>query len=135
MKVFFDQCTAPRMAHTLHGFIRSDGHTAVHLSDILPRSTSDIDWINHLRDSQDEWLVVTADKRIRRNRPEREAFRRAGLRAFVLANGFEKQPMHRRCAALVNRWPDMSDQFDKLEPPFMFEPPVAWGARLKQLPF
>ncbi|MCX7362937.1 MAG: hypothetical protein NTV97_13940 [Alphaproteobacteria bacterium] len=57
MNVLFDNCTAPVLASTLHGFIGHIGHTAVHIKEVhgLPdgRHSTDLEWIRHLQSQRD----------------------------------------------------------------------------------
>lgn len=104
MNVFFDNCTAPVLASTLHGFISHIGHVATHIKDMrgLPngRHSADLEWIRHLQ-SQDNWIFITGDGRVLKNRPERDALRSAGLHGFVLAPAYQRTPIHQVAATLV----------------------------------
>ena len=121
------------MAAMLHGYIRFDEHAAIALRDRFPNETPDLEWIEALGDDVDEWLVMTSDVRISRNGAEREAFRRAGLRAFAFAKGYQKMPLAARCANLIARWNEIEALFDKVSPPFMFEFPVGRNTKFKSL--
>lgn len=137
MKVFFDNCTAPVLAATLHGFISTDGHSAHHIRDVagLPRGRNslDVEWIEMLRREPERWMFISADSRILKNHAERAALRGAGLHGFVLAKGFQKMPMNHRAATLVQRWPDMLKITEILAAPTIHEIPVK-GTKLKALP-
>ena len=131
MKVLFDNCTSPVMARTLHGFISNFGHSAVHLRDLPFHHPSDVEWIGHLGDEPGEWIVVTGDDRIRRNRAERAAFRNADLKGVVLAAAYQKTPLHRCCAVLVHQWPNLLDTMARFEPPVLFEMSINFSGRFK----
>jgi predicted nuclease of predicted toxin-antitoxin system len=133
MNVLFDNCTSPVMARTLHGFISGDGHRAIHMRDLPLHHPSDIQWINYIKGQHDEWLVITGDDRIRRNKAERAAFRQAKLKAVVLATGFQKAPMNKRCATIVHQWPDLLETIQRIDPPFMLEMRLNWGSKLGAL--
>jgi hypothetical protein len=122
------------MASTLNGFIQSDGHEAVHIRDLPLEHPTDVEWIEYLSQTGDEWLVVTGDQRIRRNRAEAQAFRRAHLRGVILASAYQKTPMHRCCAVLVHQWPNLFETVQKFDPPFMLEMSINFSGRFKQLP-
>jgi hypothetical protein len=133
MKVFFDNCTAPVMAHTLHGFISNDGHEAVHLRDLPLAHPNDVEWIRYLAQDGVDWIVITGDGRIRKNKPEREAFRQARLKGIVLAPAFQKTPMSRCCAVLVDRWPYLLDTMGRFNPPVLFEMGIKFSGKFTQL--
>ena len=121
------------MASMVHGYVHHDGHQAVHLRDRFAVTIPDIDWIEELRADENEWLVFTSDLRISRNKAEREAFRRAGLRAFGFAKGYQKMPLHQRCASLIYRWPEVVGLLDTVSAPFMFEFPVGRRKKFRSL--
>ena len=132
MRVFFDNCTSPVLAETLNGFIKHRGHDAVHLRDHFSPATPDIEWIKALALVKVEVVVITGDTRIHRNKPERVAFRSAGLRGFVLNRGYHKMPQHITASVLVRRWPDIEDMVSRVEAPFLYELPIK--GKLKLLP-
>ena len=133
MKVLFDNCTSPVMASTLDGFIRNQDHQALHLRELPLQHPKDTEWIEFLSDSGGEWLVVTGDQRIRKNRAEAQAFRRARLRGVVLAPGYQKTPMNRCCAVIVYQWPNLFDTIRRFDPPFMLEMSINFRGNFKQL--
>lgn len=134
MNVLFDNCTSPVMASTLNGFIESSGHKAIHIRQLPLTNPTDIQWIEYLADSPEQWLVVTGDQRIRKNKAEAQAFRRAHLRGVVLASAYQKTPMHRCCAVIVHQWPTHYDTVQKFDPPFMLEMSINFAGKFKQLP-
>ena len=133
MKVFFDNCTSPVMARTLHGFISGENNSAVHLRDLPLHHPKDVEWIKFLSEEGSEWIVVTGDDRIRRNKAERTAFRQANLKGVVLSSAYEKSPMSRRCAALICQWPKLIDTMARFDPPILFEISINFSGRFKQL--
>ena len=133
MKVLFDNCTSPVMASTLDGFIRSSGHKAIHIRELPLQDPKDVEWIDYLARTGDPWLVITGDQRIRRNKAEAQAFRRANLRGVVLAPAYQKTPMSRCCAVIVDRWPTLYDTIRRFDPPFMLEIGINFRDNFKHL--
>jgi len=133
MKVFFDNCTSPVMARTLHGFISGDGHEAVHIRDLPSNIRTDIQWIEYLAPDRHQWIVVTGDDHIRRNKAERAAFSQARLKGIVLAAAYQKTPMHRCCAVIVHQWPSLLDTMSRFDPPVLFEMSINFSGKFKQL--
>jgi hypothetical protein len=88
-------------------------------------ATSDEEWIARLgSDSPPDWIVVTGDHRIRKNKAERTAWVRAGLKGFVLARSYQKTPLNQCASILLWRWPEM-EQFIRLAAAgAMFELPI-----------
>jgi hypothetical protein len=135
LKFFFDNCTSPRLASTLHGFIETDGHSAFHVKDLAcGRHAPDIEWIKMLGDDNAIWTVVTGDHRILKNHAERAAFRGAGLRGFVLASGYYKIAVHQQASLLLWRWPEMVQILGLLGGPGLFELPLGRSSRIRPLP-
>ncbi|MCX8253356.1 hypothetical protein RHAL1_03336 [Beijerinckiaceae bacterium RH AL1] len=135
MRVFFDNCTSPTLAATLDGYLAHLGHGAAHIRDLpCGRNASDIEWIAFLRESGEDWIVVTGDQRIHRNKAERAAFRHAGLKGIVLAAAYQKTPVNRQAAMLLWRWPDIAGLIATLAPPFLIEMPISRSGRLRVLP-
>lgn len=138
MNVFFDNCTSPVLATTLHGFIEHEGHNAVHIRDMpgLPngRHSKDLEWIDFLRKSNDPWMFISADGRVLKNPAERAALRSAGLHGFILAPAYQKTPLNQVASILVWRWPEMLQITGLLQPPSMHEVPINRGTKLRSLP-
>ena len=133
MKVLFDNCTSPVMARTLHGFISGEGDEAIHIRELPLDHPSDLEWMNYIRHEGSDWLVVTGDHRLSRNKAERIAFQRARLKGVVLANAYQKSPMSRRCAALIAQWPRLIETMAQLEPPVLLEISINLSGRFKPI--
>ena len=100
------------------------------------QNTDDEDWIRRLgEDRPADWIVVTGDKRITKNKAERAAWIKAGLRGFVLAPAFHKKktPVHQQAALLLWRWPTMETFILATTPGSLFELPVSRGGRFRPL--
>jgi PIN like domain len=135
VKIFFDNCTPPFLASALHGFVSHFDHKAFHISQLpCGRDAEDTEWIKMLADDQSLWMVVTGDDRIRRNRPERTAYREAKLCGFVLAKAYQKTPPHQVASLLLWRWPEMEELFDLVAGPALYEVPISRKGRVRNLP-
>lgn len=70
----------------------------VHI-DHFPMNAPDTEWIPPV--AQRDWVLITKDQHIHRNMLEREAYRDAGLRGFVLTgdnmNGADQATLLVRC--------------------------------------
>lgn len=66
------------------------GKPIQHLFEILPRSTQDEVLFREL--SQRGWFLLTQDKKIKRNRHQREALKQAGVGAFIFTGKANKSP-------------------------------------------
>lgn len=136
MKIFFDNCTPPRLAAALDGFIRDEGGAASHIRDLpCGPHAADVEWIRFLARDEADWIVITGDDRIRRNPAERAAWRSAGLLGFVFSRGLQKMKVHQCASLLFWRWPEIENVSRLIEPPALYELPVSRNAKLRQLPF
>jgi hypothetical protein len=134
LNVFFDNCTSPKMARTLAGYLHGSPATVIHARDRGFERLPDVEWIRLLSETGEQWLVVTGDGRLARNKAEREAFRRAGLRGVVLAPAYQKTPMARSCGVLVANWDDLQDFIKRIDPPFLVEMKINLSSTFRVLP-
>jgi hypothetical protein len=139
VNVLFDNCTAPRLAATLGGYIGADGHRVFHIKD-LPglskgRDSSDIEWIELLRRDNEQWVFISGDGRVLRNPAERAALRSAGLHGFILSPAYQKTPLNQVAATIVWKWPEIEGVANLLAPPSMHEIPIGRLHKIKQLSF
>ena len=137
MNVLFDNCTAPRLAATLGGYIGADGHQAFHIKD-LPglskgRSSPDIEWIELLRKDSENWIFISGDGRILKNSAERAALRSAGLHGFILSPAYQKTQQNQVAATIVWKWPEIESITKLLAPPSMHEIPIRRIQKIRQL--
>ncbi|MEM6463288.1 MAG: hypothetical protein AAF724_15360 [Pseudomonadota bacterium] len=139
MNFFFDNCTSPVLASTIDGFVRHDGHQAFHIREVsraglpLRPNASDTEWISALGKDSREWIVVTADRRISTVAAEKEAFRRAGLKGFLLHPAYQKIKVHKQARTLIWRWPELVDVIKAFSPPTLIGVPQSKSAKLNPL--
>lgn len=139
MNFFFDNCVSPVLAATIHGYVSGSRDQAVHIKDgeqaglAVTRSSSDVEWITALGEAHDDWIVVTADQRIKKNRAEREAFRRSGLKGLVLAPAYQNMSINQQASALLWRWPELVDVIGRFYPPTLIGVPQTKSGKLSPL--
>lgn len=69
--------------HKIAAILRAAGlHVLVH-DDHFPQNAPDVEWLTAA--GKNKWIVITRDERIRYRVAEKQALRRAKVRAFVLA--------------------------------------------------
>jgi hypothetical protein len=135
VRLFLDNCTSPALAATLNGFLTHRNGLAQHIADMpCGRDASDPEWIEMLRASGEEWIVLTGDGRLRKNPAERLAFRAARLKGFVLNPGYHKTPLNQVASFLLGRLPEIEQLARLTAAPFLYEIPMSRSARVRQLP-
>jgi hypothetical protein len=90
-----DNDLPPRLARALHLIFEGDGDEIIALRQKFGRGDiKDADWIGRLG-AEGGWAVLSADRRIARQKPSRELFIRAGLIGFFSRLPFRSS----RCTA------------------------------------
>lgn len=131
MKVLIDNDLPPRLASALQIIFEIDGDEVVSLREKFGReNVKDAEWITQLG-KEGRWAVLSADRRIARQRPSRELFIGAGLVGFFLPPSLQRQPLHRQAARVIGIWPALRDQV-RLNANGCFEMP-AKGTRFRQI--
>lgn len=123
MRVFIDNCLAPRVAKALAQL--EDRFEVEHLKQIFPSATDDVEWIRVLARDRD-WIVVTADL-MYRVRQEREAIQQAGHVVFFLSKGWANLPLWEQASKLFHWWPRLMDEALKAKRGDCFLVPVKGG--------
>jgi len=96
--------------------------------------TPDGEWIRRLgEDRPADWIVITGDKRIRKNKAERAAWIKAGLKGFVLAPAYQRTPVNQQASLLLWRWPEMERVISLTARGSMFELPIRRSAGFRPL--
>ena len=132
MKFLLDNNLAPPLAEALHALSKRDGHGVVHLREIFDPTTPDVEWITSLGE-QGGWVILSEDRRIVKNRHEREALRRAAMTTFVLAKAWAHQAFWPKASRLIGWWPHIMRQAEMVEAGAIFEVPFRLTVKFRQL--
>jgi hypothetical protein len=131
VKVLVDNDLPPRLARALHVIFEDDGDEIIALREKFGRDdVKDAEWIGKLG-AEGGWAVLSADRRIAKQRPSRELFIRAGLIGFFFPPSLQKQPLHRQAARVIRLWPEIRAQVS-LNANGCFEMPSG-GSRFRQI--
>ena len=90
-----------------------------------------MDWIAALS-SEGRWIIISADRRITRNRAEYNAFRNSNLVSFFMSRGIYKSNLVKQAARLLALWEPMVELASRMAGGAMFELPMT-SSRIKQL--
>jgi hypothetical protein len=135
VNVLIDENLPPRLAKTLDGFIGEDGHRAYSLREKYGPGVADETWITDLHRDSNDWIVISGDFRITRDRASRMVFRSSGLRGFFLAAGWRRSlKLHEKAGLLLMRWPEIEQQALLVAGGACFEVPLRRSAKLRALP-
>jgi hypothetical protein len=105
VKVLVDNDLPPRLARALHLIFEADGDEVIALRDKFGRADlKDAEWIMALG-HEGHWAVLSADRRIAKQRPSRELFVGAGLIGFFFPSSLQKEPLHRQASRVLTLWP------------------------------
>jgi hypothetical protein len=104
-----------------------EGHEVVHLQDRFPANVADVDWITTLG-RESNWVIISGDPRISRNRHEREVWRQAQLTTFFLARGWMTINFWDQAANFVRWWPRIVEQAHLVQAGAVFEVPIRFGS-------
>ena len=104
MRFFIDNCLSHCHAQALHALSQKDGHQVVHLSEKFRRNAPDEEWIPQLA-SEGDWILVSGDVQIYKNRTRRAVWKSAGLTRFFLKGNWQNQTLWVQAHWLVRWWP------------------------------
>ncbi|MFZ5616254.1 MAG: hypothetical protein ACOZAA_02885 [Pseudomonadota bacterium] len=133
MKAFFDNDISPNIARAICQVVLPYGHLATPLRDKFDPKTADLDWIRAL-EAEGGWVVISADRRITRNKAERAAWRSTSLIGFFLASGWKKLPIIEQTARLLLWWDKLDAQSKLVRGGSVFEIPIRPSSKIRPLP-
>lgn len=114
-----DECISPYLARALRELFLGL-HKVDHIRDRFPKSTTDREWIEALSD-EGGWIILSADRRISRNKAELHAFRSSGMVGFFLCRTVYAKPVHRQAVRILQVWDSVEAQSKLVRPGAMFE--------------
>lgn len=91
MRFFFDNNLSPKLARSLHELVQPE-HEVVHLKQKFPADISDEKWMRGLA-AEPDWVIVSGDLQIRKNKHEIMAWKEAGHTTYFLKPGWIHIPI------------------------------------------
>lgn len=70
-------------------------------------ATPDVEWIQTIG-QQGDWVIISGDLRITRNRVERRVWIESGLTAFFFGDAWSRKEYWKKAADLIAWWPDIT---------------------------
>jgi len=132
LKVLFDNNLPPRIARAINAIVEPED-TVIALREKFSPDATDVEWITALG-QEGGWVVVSGDRRISKNRAEREAWRASKLTGFFLSKGLQKASVFKLTARLLLLWEVMRTQHALVEAGAIFELPMR-SSKLRQIKF
>lgn len=105
MRFFFDNNLSTKLAKSVHLLVEPE-HQVVHLKDRFAANTIDETWMAALA-SESDWVIISRDLQIKKNRHEVEAWRAAGHTTFFLKAGWINLPFWTQAWKFVKCFPEI----------------------------
>ncbi|MCX7899525.1 MAG: hypothetical protein N2444_05500, partial [Methylocystis sp.] len=107
MKVLVDENLPPTLARALDTLFGEE-HSVIHLRDKFGPAVKDAEWIETLS-REGRWVVISADRRITRNRAEYHAFHNSRLIGFFMSRSLYKSKLTKQPERLLALWDNIAD--------------------------
>ncbi len=110
MKFFLDNNISRRLAAALlvlDDRVGQGDWTVQHLKDRFEPQTEDVTWLEALGRER-EWIAVSGDIQISRNRAEKAAWRESGLTAFFFAGQYLEKKLWTQVMHFLHWWPEIT---------------------------
>jgi PIN like domain len=130
VKVIFDNNLSPALPRALQELFKGQ-HEIVALRDKFRGAPTDVEWITELS-REGNWIVISGDRRITRNRAEYQAFRNSRLVGFFLSKGLYKSKAIKQMERILALWDAIETIASTVQGGAMFELPIKSG-RVQQL--
>jgi predicted nuclease of predicted toxin-antitoxin system len=118
VKFFFDNCVSPKLARAINE-LDSDAEI-IHLKDKFPENTEDPVWLKYV--GENDYFVITADKKIKKRVAEKEIYKDFKVGVFVIKITSGKGILDITIQLLKN-WEAMKEIAQREKKPFMFKVP------------
>lgn len=139
MNFLFDNNTSPRIARTLDAYLIPLQHRAFHICDDaehqlgIDRHAKDCEWIAAIAGDDRQWTIATGDRRISKNKAEKEAVRRAQMKGILFTSQLAKLKVNEIASVLLWRWHELEDTLEKFKPPTLIGVPATHKGKLDPL--
>lgn len=130
--MLIDENLPPALASALNALF-SGKHEVIHIRTRFGPGVKDVEWIEVLS-AEGQWIIISGDRRITRNRAEYLAFQYSNLVGFFLSAGLYKSPLTKQMERLMALWPTIEQQAGIVAGGAMFELPMT-STRIRQLRF
>ena len=109
MTCIFDENLPPKLARALNELEGSNGIKVLHLREMFPPSTKDIEWIKELA-IIDNCFIITKDRNIKRNPHEYLAWQESNLSIVFMKKSWKDQKSWNMSWKLIKRWEEIKQK-------------------------
>lgn len=133
LHIFTDHNVKLVISNTLDAYLKAlkEGE-CVKLKDKFDPRISDIDYIRHLQEEDKDWIIITNDVQITRNRSEKEALRSSGMYFFALTKTFDQMTSSKQVSQMISIIDEIEKHIKKRGSEKIVKIPLS-GKRLKPL--
>ncbi|MBY6243260.1 hypothetical protein [Methylosinus sp. Sm6] len=131
MNILIDEHLPPALARALDELFKGE-HKVVHLRDKFGPCVKDVEGIEALS-REGRWVIISADRRITKNRAEYHVFRNSRLIGFFMSRALYKSKLTKQAERLLAVWDGMIELAMRVEGGAMFELPMKSTTRFPQL--
>jgi hypothetical protein len=114
-----DENLPPPMARAIAALFVGQ-HEVVHLRDRFGPKVEDVDWLVTLN-REGGWVILSADRRISKNRTEQRVFHNSKHIGFFFATGLQKASTLKKMERLMAVWETIEKQVPLVKGGSMFE--------------
>jgi hypothetical protein len=114
-----DENLPPAMANALAALFAGE-HEIVHLRQRFGPKVKDLEWISTLS-AEGNWVIISGDRRIAKNKAEQQAFKASRLVGFFLSSGLQKAKLTKQMERLMALWETVEKQAKLVSGGAMFE--------------
>lgn len=114
-----DENLPPPLARALAALF-VEQHEIVHLRDRFGPTVSDVTWLTDLN-HDGAWVILSADRRIAKNKAEQRVFRSSKHIGFFFAPGLQKASVLKKMERLMVVWDTIERQVPLVKGGSMFE--------------
>jgi hypothetical protein len=130
VKVLIDEHLPLALARAFNTLFGNE-HEVIYVRDKFGQGVKDVEWIEALN-REGRWVVISADRRITRNRAELQTFRNSKLIGFFMSRSLYKSKTIKQAERLLALWDGIADLAARMEGGAMFELPMK-STRIRQL--
>jgi hypothetical protein len=132
MNFFFDRCMSCRLARAIQALEEHHTSRAHDDDERFNEHTPDTEWLESLGRDGLDWIVLSADARILRNKVERQALREANLTFFCMGHSWSGMNLDDYAWKFMKVWPKIKECASGCRAPTIFEVSGGSGLRINR---